>query len=188
MSSLSTKHAGGGTLQWTSPEIFESERPINTSSSDIYSFACVSYEIFFVPIGPPPVSHSIDFQIFSGLVPFHEMHDSAIILQVIRGRRPSRPSICEPWNKACEDLGLDDETWALIDKCWDQNTEKRPAAKEAGAFLCAKLGPSRNSQLNKSQNAVGRSSPWDILESIYATPMTCPSFRSTIFFWPNLNA
>ena len=45
LSSFSTKHTGG-TLRWTAPEIFEGEQSINTSSSDIYSFACVSYEVF----------------------------------------------------------------------------------------------------------------------------------------------
>ena len=166
ISSLSTKHAGG-TLRWTSPEIFEGEQPINTSSSDIYSFACVSYEVFCVPAGPLPTSHSIDFQIFSGLIPFHKIHDHAVILQVIRGQRPTRPLICEPWELACEHLGLDDETWAVIDKCWDQEPDKRPAANEVGAFLRAKLGLScSNSQPNESQNTVAKSSPWSILEFI----------------------
>ena len=110
---------------------------------------------------------SIDFQIFSGRIPFYEIHDHTVMLQVIRGQRPSRPSVCDPWNIACEDLGLDDETWALIGKCWNQEPEKRPVAKEVGAFLCTKLGLSgSNSQLDESQNTVGKSSPWDILESI----------------------
>jgi len=166
VTSLSTKH-GGGTLRWTAPEIFEGEQSINTSSSDIYAFACVSYEVFCVPVGPLPTSHLVDLQIFSGLIPFHEIHDHAVILQVIRGQRPSRPLICEPWEISCEDLGLDDETWAVIDRCWNQEPEKRPVAKEVGAFLCAKLGLSRSdSQLNESQNAVTKSSPWGILESI----------------------
>jgi len=68
------------------------------------------------------------------------MHDYAVSLQVIRGQRPSRPSICEPWNIACEALGLDDETWAVIDKCWNHEPEKRPGAKEVGVSLRAKLG------------------------------------------------
>jgi len=103
-------------------------------------------------------------QIFSGLIPFHEIHDHAVILQVIRGQRPSRPSICEPWNIACDDLGLDDDTWAAIDKCWNQEPEKRPAAKEVGAFLRAKLGLSRSN--DESQNTVATTSPWGFLEFI----------------------
>jgi len=166
LSSLSTKNAGG-TLRWTSPEILEGKQPINTSSSDIYSFARVSYEVFCVPVGPLAISYSIDFQIFSGVIPFHKMHDYAVSWQVIHGQRPSRPSICEPWDIACEGLGLDDETWAVIDKCWDQEPEKRPVAKEVSAVLCAKLGLSRsNSQLNESQDTVAKSSRWGILEFI----------------------
>ena len=114
-----------------------------------------------------PTSHSLEFQIFSGLIPFHNMHEHAVSFQVIRGRRPPRPSICEPWNMACEDLGLDDETWAVIDKCWNQEPEKRPVAKVVCAFLCTKLGLSEShSQLDKSENTVAKSSPWGILESI----------------------
>ena len=95
------------------------------------------------------------------------MHDHAVSLQVIRGQRPSRPSICEPWEIACEDLGLDDETWTIIQDCWNMEPEKRPTAKEVGTVLCAKLGLSRsNSQLGEPQNTVATSSPWDIFEFI----------------------
>ena len=166
ISSFPTKQAGG-TLRWTSPEILKGDQSVNTSSSDIYSFACVSYEVFCLLAGLLLTSHSIDFQIFSGLIPFHKMHDHSVVFQVVSGRRPSRPSICEPWNTACEDLGLDDDTWALIDKCWDQKPEERPVAKEVGAFLCAKLGLSgSSSQLDEPRNTVVKSSPWDLLESI----------------------
>ena len=151
-------------LRWTSPESFEAEQPINTSSSDIYSFACVSYEVFCLPVGPLPTSHPIDFQIFSGLFPFHEIDDHAVSLQVIRGEPPSRPEICHPWEIACEDLGLDDETWAEIVKCWDQEPDKRPAAKEVGTFLREKLGLSRSN--DESQNTIVRNSPLGFLELI----------------------
>jgi len=163
ITSISTKHAGG-TLRWTSPELLEGVQSINTSSSDIYSFACVSYEVFCIPVVPPPTSHSIDFQIFSGLIPFHKMHDHAVSLQVIRGQRPSRPLICEPWEITCEDLGLDDETWVVIEDCWNAEPEKRPAAKEVSAFLCPKLGLSRPN--DESQNMVTNNSLWGFLESI----------------------
>ena len=142
ISSLSTRHAGG-TLRWTSPELLEGVQPINTSSSDMYSFACVSYEVFCVLVAPPPTSHSINYQIFSGLIPFDKMHDHAVSLQVIRGQRPFRPSICEPWKIPCEDLGLDDETWATIEDCWKTEPEKRPTAKEVCASLSAKIGHTR---------------------------------------------
>ena len=63
---------------------------------------------------------------------------------------------------ACEDLGLDDETWGVIEDCWNKEPERRPVAKEVGAFLCAKLGRSRPD--DESQNAVARNEPWGFLE------------------------
>ena len=166
--SLSTKQPGG-TLRWTSPELLEGVQPVNTSSSDIYSFACVSYEVLCIRAGPLLTSHSINVQIFSGLIPFQKMHDHAVSLQVIRGQRPSRPSICEPWEIASEDLGLDDEIWALIEDCWSAEPKKRPTAKEVGAFLSGKTGHSTRSsgfRLSDMQDMVPTSIPWDILEPI----------------------
>ena len=91
------------------------------------------------------------------------MHDHAVALQVIRGQRPSRPSICEPWETLCEDFGLDDETWAIIEDCWNTEPEKRPVAKEVGDLLCAKLGRSRPD--DESHTTVTRNSPWGFLDS-----------------------
>ena len=44
ITSLSTKYAGG-TLRWTAPELLEGVQLMNTTCSDVYSFACVSYEV-----------------------------------------------------------------------------------------------------------------------------------------------
>ena len=92
------------------------------------------------------------------------MHDHAVSLQVINGQRPSRPSVCEPWEIACEGLGLDDETWAIIEDCWNAEPEKRPAAKEVGAFLCPKLGRSHSN--DESQNTVATDSAWGFLHFV----------------------
>ena len=161
ITSLSRKYPEG-TLRWTSPELLEGVQPINTSSSDIYSFACVSYEVFWVLVDPLRRSHSIDVQIFSGLIPFHELYGHVVSLQVIHGQRPSRPLICEPWKIACGDFGLDDETWAVIDKCWNTEPEKRPAAKEVGDFLRAKFGLSFSN--DEPQNTVVATSPWSFIQ------------------------
>ena len=92
------------------------------------------------------------------------MHDHAVSLQVIRGQRPSRPLICEPWKLACEDLGLDDETWTIIEACWNAKSDKRPVAKEVGAFLREKLGLSLSN--DELQSTVVTTSPWRFLELI----------------------
>ena len=96
------------------------------------------------------------------------MYDYAVLFQVTRGRRPTRPLICEPWKIVCEDLGLDDKTWTIIEDCWNMEPEKRPTAKEVGAFLSAKIGHTRSSnfELHDSQNTVPTSVPWDLLEPV----------------------
>ena len=149
-------------IRWTSPELLEGVQSINTSSSDIYSFACVSYEVFCVPVGSLPISHSINFQIFSGRIPFHEIghetDDHTLLLHIIQENRPPRPSFSYPSEIGCEDLGLDDETWAKIEMCWDQEPDNRPEAKDVGDFLRAKLGLSLSN--SQSQNTVTRNSLW----------------------------
>ena len=103
---------------------------------------------------PPPFSRELVFFFWASSI------------QVVYGtvEQPSRPSVCEPWEIVCEDLGLDDETWAVISKCWDQEPEKRPIAKEVVTLLRAKLGPSRPK--DESRNTIPKNLPRNILEPI----------------------
>ncbi|KAK1229311.1 hypothetical protein PQX77_007629 [Marasmius sp. AFHP31] len=97
----STRSAG--TMRWLAPELLSgNERP--SKMSDMYSFACVCYEIF------------------TGAPPFAELrNDMAVMLAVHQGGCPSRPQ---------EVLELSDAMWALMIGCWNKTPESRPTASQ----------------------------------------------------------
>ncbi|KAK1229314.1 hypothetical protein PQX77_007632 [Marasmius sp. AFHP31] len=96
----STRSAG--TMRWLAPELLSGDmRP--SKMSDMYSFACVCYEIF------------------TGLLPFAELrNDMAVMFAVTQGKCPSRPQVLE----------LSDAMWALMTGCWNQTAEARPTADQ----------------------------------------------------------
>jgi hypothetical protein len=65
-------------------------------------------------------------QIFAGQIPFHETAlDSAVILAVIEGKRPSRPTGELPRTR-----GLDNNMWNLISQCWASKAVERITSAE----------------------------------------------------------
>ncbi|KAJ7586650.1 kinase-like domain-containing protein [Mycena floridula] len=93
-----------GTVAWQAPELFE-DLGRNSQKSDMYSFACVCYEVF---TGKPP---------FCEQKKFHEM---AIMFKVRNGERPTRPASSE----------LNDTVWNCMEDCWKKNPDERPTAEE----------------------------------------------------------
>ncbi|KAK7062516.1 Rho guanine nucleotide exchange factor [Paramarasmius palmivorus] len=119
----STSAFSGGTPRWLAPELLSpSSRP--SYKSDIYAFGCVCYEIY------------------TGLRPFHDLlYDAAVLLQIMQGNRPSRP----------QDLPeLDDDVWALIQRCWAAEPTSRPDIEEIRSRLDALFG------------AVEPAPPWEL--------------------------
>ncbi|KAL0062705.1 hypothetical protein AAF712_010400 [Marasmius tenuissimus] len=91
-----------GTMRWLAPEILDGKRP--SMESDVYSFACVCYEIF------------------TGLRPFPELTNiTAVIFAVAQGKCPTRPQ---------EASGLSDAMWALMTECWNTTPSSRPTASQ----------------------------------------------------------
>ncbi|GLB44105.1 putative ste ste11 protein kinase [Lyophyllum shimeji] len=128
LSSSSSDHTGG-TPRWTAPELLDGSQPTNNTKSDVYAFACVCYEIF------------------SGLIPFHEVNsDYPVIIKVIRGERPPRPSQCEPWKTPCASVGLDDSLWKIVERCWGVNPNQRPDICEVLKSLPPRADPQPASQ------------------------------------------
>ncbi|KAJ8083240.1 hypothetical protein PM082_009112 [Marasmius tenuissimus] len=90
-----------GTARWLAPELLVgSGGP--SKESDVYSYACVCYEIF------------------TGLQPFPELaNEMTVAFNVAQGKRPSRPEGAPE---------LSDVMWALMNVCWDTNPSSRPSA------------------------------------------------------------
>jgi serine/threonine protein kinase len=124
----STSHARGGTARYQAPELFR-EETLRTFESDIYGFACVCYEVCQIHLFSANPKNNVHVKILTGKVPFHESkNDMKIILDVVSGKRPSRPSLCT------ETVALD-SLWNLLQKCWDGEAKNRPTAPQIVAQL-----------------------------------------------------
>ncbi|KAK7037376.1 Rho guanine nucleotide exchange factor [Paramarasmius palmivorus] len=100
----STAAHAAGTARWSAPEIHAGDP--STTWSDIYSVGCLYYEII------------------TGLVPFYDLSkEAAVLLAVIQGKRPVRPS----------NIMISDALWALINDCWNTEPTSRPTAEN---LLC----------------------------------------------------
>jgi hypothetical protein len=58
-------------------------------------------------------------EVFTGKVPFGNMKNESVVIQIANGKRPAKP-------QAAEQLGLTVEMWKFIEKCWTANPNKRP--------------------------------------------------------------
>ncbi|KAK1236024.1 Rho guanine nucleotide exchange factor [Marasmius sp. AFHP31] len=88
-------------VRWMAPELL-AENASATRESDIYTFACVCYEIL------------------TGRVPFYECKsDGAVILQVVLGKHPSRPETL-PQSSVL--------VWDMMEVCWQADPLLRPTA------------------------------------------------------------
>ena len=100
-----------GSSRWLAPEIIDpptkaSSSPITASKpADVFAFAMLAVEVF------------------SGKVPFGNMRNESVVIQIASGKRPPKP-------QAAEQLGLSPEMWKFIEKCWSANPNKRPTIDE----------------------------------------------------------
>ncbi|KAG1831662.1 kinase-like domain-containing protein [Suillus subalutaceus] len=104
-------------VRWTAPESFqvtEDDESINLPQlpSDIYSFGCIM------------------LQVFTGKVPYSEFRsDHQVTVQILRGRKPARP-VAPP---------IADAPWDFMQKCWLDEPEHRPSAKEVLIYIQGQL-------------------------------------------------
>jgi serine/threonine protein kinase len=97
-----------GSSRWLAPEIIDppSSNPLTASeSADVFAFAMLAVEVF------------------AGEVPFGNMTEGSVAVQIADGKRPAKP-------RAAERLGLTVEMWAFIETCWGSNPSGRPTIDE----------------------------------------------------------
>jgi serine/threonine protein kinase len=126
-----------GTTRWMAPELFRVEdtadNPVEaqlTESSDIYAFGMVNIEVSFILPKSWPVFHikACTRKVFTGNKPFYRiMRNEAVILQVLAGVRPERPT-------GAFILGLSDAVWSMVELCWHQQQSSRPQIEDI--LLC----------------------------------------------------
>ena len=148
----SASYTQGGTARWMSPELIDPRRfrfknSCPTTSSDCYALGMVVYETI------------------SGHVPFHELADIAVFVNVLKGGRPPREN---PFT---------DNLWKMLKRCWASHPKKRPSVEDV--LQCLERAPNA-SDLRKRW----RLSPffpkfrpgWP---SSFTTALTTPRGRST---------
>ncbi|TFK48789.1 kinase-like protein [Heliocybe sulcata] len=106
-----------GSMAWMAPELidpvqFGHHDYYRTTATDVYAYACVCLEVC------------------TGRRPFAGLPDSAILLSVLRGERPPRPS-----NTECRGLALHDNLWDIMTRCWNPNALSRPDVRQVACCL-----------------------------------------------------
>ncbi|KAK0447363.1 kinase-like domain-containing protein [Desarmillaria tabescens] len=94
----------GGTVKWQAPEVLDGSP--NSFSADVYSLACVYFEVF------------------DGSIPWSSLTDGAVIMNVsVRKKHPPPP-------KHLAETKLPDLWWELMMRCWAYKPSDRPTLQD----------------------------------------------------------
>ena len=101
-----------GNSRWLSPELISPAQkrgsaPVTESkAADVYAFGMVVLEIF------------------TGKIPFdQESSEAGVVLHISRGGKPKAPA-------NAQELGLTNEMWHLLERCWHEDPKERPSMEE----------------------------------------------------------
>ncbi|KAK0436428.1 kinase-like domain-containing protein [Armillaria borealis] len=101
--SSSSSSRKGGTVRWQAPEVLRGSP--NSFSADVYSLACVYFEVF------------------DGSIPWSGLNDAAVAITVCHERKHLPP----PRNLAT--AGFSDLWWKLMVQCWAHKPLDRPTLR-----------------------------------------------------------
>jgi hypothetical protein len=97
---------GRGRMRFVAPEITHGEDPCSGSASDIFSLAMTF------------------FSFWTREIPFAEMHEFGALVEIGRGRRPTKPTA---------QIGLppemEEEFWLLLEEMWARDPSMRPSSE-----------------------------------------------------------
>jgi serine/threonine protein kinase len=102
----------GHGARWAAPEILDERTPVS-KSSDVYSFAMVTIEIF------------------TGKAPFYGIAPATAAVGVLAGERPARPRHPD----------LTDDLWEIMERCWHQEPRYRLDIAEVILYLRSDADP-----------------------------------------------
>lgn len=120
----------GGAVRWLSPELIDPEqfglqssRP--TYASDVYSFACLCIEVSIYPHRRSDINPTTSgfIQLYTSQSPFLGVSDGTVLVRVLSGVRPKRPT----FHGGAE---MSDALWSLVSRCWAQSPSDRPLTHE----------------------------------------------------------
>ena len=78
---------------------------MESKAADVFAFAMVAVEVY------------------TGEVPFQGDPPAMAASRVLKGGRPEMP-------RDAEQMGLTNDIWEFLERCWHQNPKKRPTVKE----------------------------------------------------------
>ncbi|KZT71410.1 kinase-like protein [Daedalea quercina L-15889] len=114
------------TARWMAPELhdpdkFGLEHGTPSKESDVYSFSMVMWEVRHIL--PPMRTFLPDVRtpkVFTGRYPYDESRlDGQVLNKILTGKRPLRPL-------EAKSLGLSDEVWEVMERCWREDRLRRP--------------------------------------------------------------
>jgi serine/threonine protein kinase len=125
-----TNKLTGGTCRWMAHELIaprdddDDYSPPVTTATDVWAFAMTVIEVRLLYC--PYNMSLISLQILTGRIPFsHIKYDTAVILSVIKNGRPLRQTSPE----------IRDETWSVLQRCWDTDTARRPSMRSLALYF-----------------------------------------------------
>ena len=117
----------GGTTRFKSPELLACDgigrkyaKP--TPQSDIYAFGLVIFQVCRLDCRYR-LFLRILLQVLKGESPFHGILDTAVVCDVLKGKRPDKP-------KNASAIGFSDPLWVFTERCWGDKMASRPEVGE----------------------------------------------------------